>query len=107
MHAEMGPAVWILRSAGLVTAKSAGSRPIQPNGKPSLGRPVVQNYWIAKGIVEGTLSVRFGQARESETAVGRDRCAGNIDGVKITTSRVVVRHNNLVGVIRVRSGERF
>src|SRR5439155_24543624 len=64
MHAEMGPAIWIRRIARLVPAQSATPVRIQPDSKPSLGRLVIQNNRVAKGIGEWALATGIGDAGE-------------------------------------------
>ena len=80
----MSPAIRVVGRGGTVAAEAlTTARSIQPDSNPVAGRLVVQNDRIAKGIVEGALAVRFGKAGESITSIGGDRCAGNVDGVKI------------------------
>ena len=57
VNAEMGPASWVLRSGGLVPAQACSPPfPSEPDREPSLGRLVVQNNRIAKGIGEGAVT---------------------------------------------------
>src|SRR4029077_16842912 len=52
--AEMGPAVGVPRSQGLIPAQPlAAASPIQPDRQPSARRLVVQNDRIAKRVVKG------------------------------------------------------
>src|SRR5207253_9440767 len=64
--AEMSPAIRVVGRGGLVAAKTlTAARGIQPNRNPIARWLVVQNNRIAKGIVEGALTVRFGETGES------------------------------------------
>src|SRR5205823_418064 len=77
--AEMGPAIRIRGSGGLVPAKTlTAAGAIKPDSDPSAGRLVVQNYRITKGIVEGALTVGLGKTGESFTAFRQ--AAVNHDG---------------------------
>ena len=51
------------------------------------------------------MTVRLSEAIKSDAPVGGDRCAGDIDGAEITAARIVVSHDDLVGVIRVSPSE--
>src|SRR6476660_4571188 len=95
----MGPAIWILRSARLVPAQRAARVPIQPYREPSLGRLVIQNNRITKGIGEGAATTTVEDSVESQSAVGGGRYRGEI--VVGRAFGIVERHNDLVGVIRV------
>src|SRR6476620_4003851 len=95
----MGPAIWILRSGRLVPAQRAARIPIQPYREPSLGRLVVQNNRITKGIGEGAATTAVEDSVESQSAVGGGRYRGEI--VAGCAFGIVERHNDLIGVIRV------
>src|SRR5206468_3421481 len=96
VNAEMGPAIWVPRSGGLVAPKApTAATSVDPDREPGAGWFVVQNNRVAKGIVEGALTVSLGHAGEGGAAVGGDRCAGDVDGVGVAASRVVVGDNNL------------
>jgi hypothetical protein len=51
------------------------------------------------------LTVGSGDACERRAAIGGDRCAGDVDGVGVAASRIVVGHENLVGIIRISHGK--
>ena len=111
VDAVMGPAMGIGGSGGVVATHAATAAPrIDPNGEKLAGWLVVQNNGVALGTSKGALTddgaassdVRTGEAIESQAAVGGDRHGGDIDGGGIAASRIVVRHQNLVGIIRVR-----
>ena len=99
MNAEMGPAIRILRSGRLVPAQRAARVPIQPYREPSLGRLVVQNNRITKGIGEGAATTTVEDSVESQSAVGGGRYRGEI--VVARAFGIIERHNDLVGVIWV------
>jgi hypothetical protein len=83
----MGPAIGVLRSAGLVAAEAAGAlRVDDPDGEPLPAYLVVENNGITQGIVEGALPIGPCKAGKGEAAVGRDRCAGDVDRVGIDAS---------------------
>src|SRR5256885_4975918 len=82
--AEMSPAIRVVGREGLVaiqTLTAAGR--IEPNRNPIAGSLVGQNNGIAKGIVEGALTSGLGEPGKSGAAIGGDRCARNVDGVKV------------------------
>src|SRR5438874_1375998 len=85
--AEMGPAIRIRGSGGLVPAKTlttAGG--IKPNRNPTARWLVVKNNGIAKGIVEGTLTVGLGEPGKSGAAIGGYRRARDVDRGKVAAS---------------------
>jgi|SRR5213080_4136070 len=91
-------------SGGLVTAQArTATDRVEPDRVPRAAVPAEYNDWVAACIGKGALTV-VGQAGKGGAAVGRDRCAGNVDGVGVAASRVVVSDNDLVEVIRVRRG---
>src|SRR5207244_10362949 len=67
VDAEMGPAGWILRSGRVVPAQRAAPVPIQPDCKPCLGRLVIQNNRVTKGIGKRTLTAAVGYSSEGHT----------------------------------------
>ena len=69
VNAEMGPAIRVRRSGGLVAAQSAASVSVDPNREPSARWFVVQNNGIAKGVGEWALTIRLGEPGESGAAV--------------------------------------
>jgi hypothetical protein len=72
----MSPAIRVVGRGGLVAAKTlTTARTIQPDGHPKTRRLVVQNNWIAKGIVEGALTVSLGKTGEGGAAIGGERRA--------------------------------
>src|SRR5207302_6037356 len=99
VNAKMGPAIWIIRSSGLVPAQGAAPVRIQPHGKPSLARLVVDNYRIAKGIGKRATTAAIGHAGEGQSAVGGNRQARKV--VAVRASGVVEGGQYLVRVIRV------
>src|SRR4029077_1785965 len=99
VNAEMGPAIWVPGIGGLVPAQGATPIPVDPDCEPSLGWLVVQNNRVAKGIGERTLAARGCNGGEGQSAVGRNRCAGELVGVR--ASGVVESNDNLVRVIRI------
>src|SRR5581483_3485024 len=106
--AEMGPAIRVFRCRRLIPAQAlAAAGAIQPHCNPGPRWLVVQNNRIAKRIVKGALTVGFGKAGEGSAAVGRDRCAGDVDRSKVAASRVIVGHDYLERIIRVRRGKRL
>src|SRR5207253_4191823 len=85
--AEMSPAIRVVGRDGLVTAKTlTTARAIEPNRNPSTGRLVVKNNGIAKGIVEGAMTVRCGETGESGAAIGGYRRARDVDRGKVAAS---------------------
>jgi hypothetical protein len=83
----MGPAIRIVRSGGAVAADAlTAAPPIKPRSHPSAGRFVVQNNRVAKGIVEGALTVSLSQARKRCATVCGDRRSGDVDRVGIAAS---------------------
>ena len=95
----MSPAIWIVRSRGLVSAQGAAPIRIQPHRKPRAGRLVVESNRIAKGIGKGAATAAIGHPGEGQSAVGGNRQARVV--VAVRASGVVVRDQYLVGVIRV------
>ena len=86
-NAEMRPAIWILRSGGLIPAKTlTTARTIQPHREPSAGRLVVQKNRVAKGVVEGALTIGLGKAGKGSAAVRGERCARDVDRVKVAAA---------------------
>src|SRR6266550_2792852 len=68
--AEMSPAIRVVGREGLVTAKTlTAACGIKPNRNPIARWLVVQNNGIAKGIVEGALTIGLGQSCEGEAAI--------------------------------------
>jgi len=79
MNAIMSPAIWIAGSGGLIPAETlTAAAPVQPHREPGLGRLVIQNHWVAKGIGEGALAAGGGKARKGVAAIGGNRCAGKV-----------------------------
>ena len=75
----MAPAIGVPRSRRLVSSKALpAATTIEPDSEPSGRWLIVQDNRVAHGIVEWTLTARLRQASECCTAVGGDRCAGNI-----------------------------
>src|SRR5438132_7716770 len=99
----MRPAIWIRRIGGFVSAQSAAAVPIQPHRKPRLGRLVIQNNRVAKGIGKRTLTATGGDASKGDAAVSGTRYAREM--VDCCASRVIKRDTNLVGVIRLSGTE--
>src|SRR5438270_768644 len=65
---------------GLVAAKTlTAARGIEPDRNPIAGWLVVQNNGIAKGVVEGALTIGLGEPGKSGAAIGGDRGAGDVD----------------------------
>src|SRR4029077_5600888 len=91
VNAEMGPAIWVLRSGRLVAAQRAARIPIQPYREPSLGRLVLQKKRIAKGIGEGASTTTVKDSVESQSAVSGGRYRGEI--VIARAFGIVERHN--------------
>src|SRR6266480_1043082 len=82
--AEMSPAIRVVGSGGLVPAKTlTAAGAIQPDRNPSAGRLMIQNNGIAKGIVEWALTSGLGEPGECGAAIGGDRCARNVDRIKV------------------------
>src|SRR4029453_12732094 len=73
MHAEMGPAIWILGSSGFISAQRTASVAVEPDCEPRLRRPVIQNNRVAKGVGERTLTTGGGDTGKGQAAVGRTR----------------------------------
>ena len=85
--AEMSPAIRIIRRGGLVSAKTlTAARAIEPDCNPSARRLVVENNRVAKGVVEGALAIGLRKAGKGSAAIGGNRCAGNVDGVKVAAA---------------------
>ena len=85
--AEMGPAIRVLGSCGLISAQAlTAAGAIQPDRNPSAGRLVVENNRVAKGVVEGALAIGLRKAGKGSAAIGGNRCAGNVDGVKVAAA---------------------
>src|SRR3954469_17146354 len=105
MHAEMRPAIWIRRVGGFVSAQSAAPISIQPHRKPRLGRLVIQNNRVAKGIGKRTLAAAVGHASEGHASVSGARYSREL--VDCGTSRVIKRDTNLIWVIRISRTERL
>ena len=90
VNAEMGPAVGIRGSGGLVAADAlAAAADVEPDREPSAGWLVVQSNGVAQGIGEGALTVGLGEAGEGGATVGGDRCAGDVD--RVGKARLVSR----------------
>jgi hypothetical protein len=108
MNAKMGPVVRVPWSRRLVATKPlSAARSVKPDREPGAAWLVVENNRIAQRSVEWALTIRPGKTIKAQTAVGRDRCTGDVDGVGVPASRVVVCDNNLVWVIRVSRSERL
>ena len=106
MNAVMGPAIRVPGSGGLVPAEAlSATASIEPDCEPSGAWLVVENNRVAKGIVEGALTIGPSEAGKGGAAVGGDRCAGDIDGARVAAAGIVVGYHNLVGVIRVSRSE--
>src|SRR4029077_12192265 len=80
VNAEVRPAIWILRSQGLVSAEGAAPIPIYPDSKPRLAWLVVQKNRVAKGVGERATTAAVGEAGEGHAAVGGERCCGEVVG---------------------------
>ena len=105
MNAVMAPAIRIPWGSRLVATEAlSATTAVQPNGKPGCRWLVVQNNRVAQSIIEGALPIIRGETIESESAVGRDRCTGHIDGACEAAARVVIGDDDLVGIIRVGRG---
>src|SRR4030095_1768915 len=102
MHAEMGPAIWILGSSGFISAQRTASVAVEPDCEPRLRRPVIQNNRVAKGVGERTLTTGGGDTGKGQAAVGRTRYTRELVGVG--PSGVVKSDANFVGVIGVGRG---
>src|SRR4029077_9547906 len=104
----MSPAIRVAGREGRVAAKTlTTARKVEPDSDPSAGWLVEQNYRITNGIVEGTLTIGLGKTGESGTAIAGERATGNVEGIEITTPRVVVGNEYLGGVIWVCRSERL
>src|SRR4029077_17420841 len=102
MNAVMAPAIRDPWGSRLVATEAlSATTTVQPNCKPGCAWFVVQNNRVAHSIIEGALNVIRGETIESDSAVGRDRCAGHIQGACEAAARVVIRDDDLVGIIRV------
>src|SRR5262245_1069985 len=102
----MGPASRVGGIAGFVSAEAlAAASPIQPHREPGGRRAIIQNNRIAHRIGEGTLTAGIGDAGKGSATVGGDRRTRYVDGTGVAASRVVVGHNNLLGIIRISPRE--
>src|SRR5882724_3911882 len=99
VNAKMRPAVWIVRSGGLVSAQGAARVSIDPDSEPSAARLVVDNNRIAKGIGKGATTAAIGHAGEGQSAVVGNRQGREVAAVR--ASGVVVGGQYLVRGIRV------
>src|SRR5206468_9335838 len=105
-NTEVGPAIRIPGSGGFVAPEAlTAAGCVQPHGKPGLAWLVVQNHRIALRTSKGALTAGGGEAVKSGATVGGDRCAGDIDRAGVAASRVIVGHNDLLGIIRVNRSE--
>src|SRR5205823_3311253 len=78
--AEMSPAIRVVGREGLVAAKTlTAAGGIEPDRNPIAGWLVVQNNGIAKGVVEGALTIGLGEPGKSGAAIGGYRGAGDVD----------------------------
>src|SRR5207244_2016289 len=77
VNAKMGPAIGIRGIGGLKPAQGTARVAIQPHSKPSLGRLVIQNYRVAKGIGKRTLTAGIGDSCESGATILGDRYGGD------------------------------
>src|SRR6266498_4160795 len=65
VNTEMSPSSLVISGGGLIAAQAmTTAAPIQPDREPGGRRLVVQNNRIAKGVVEGALTVGLGEPRE-------------------------------------------
>src|SRR5215510_2242570 len=104
----MDPAIRVPRCAGLVAAQATAALTVEdPDREPLPAYLVIENNGVTQGIVEGALTVGPGKAGEGQTAVGRGRCTGDVDGIGIDPSRVVEGHHYHIGVIGVGRSVRF
>jgi hypothetical protein len=79
----MDPAVRVPGSGGLVATNAlTTAAPIQPHREPSARRFVVQYDGVANRVRERAR----GETGERQSAISGDRCAGNVDRVRIATS---------------------
>ena len=87
MSAEMGPAIRVPGSGGLVPAETVtAAAAIEPDGEPGAGWAVVENNRVAERIIEGALTVRPSEPGEGGASIGGDRCAGDVDGGEVAAS---------------------
>src|ERR1051326_7982243 len=87
MNAVMRPAVRVRGIGGLVAAHAtATARCIDPDGEPDASWFVVQKNRITLSTGEGALTVRPGDAGESDAAVSGARYAGDVDWTGVATS---------------------
>jgi hypothetical protein len=106
VDAKMGPASSIRGSSGLVSAEAlTAAALVQPQGEPSPSWLVVQCNRVPNGPAKGALAVSGGDACERRAAIGGDRCAGDVNRVGIAASRIVVSHQNLIGIIGISRGK--
>ena len=83
----MGPAIRVPWRGGLVTPKAlTAAAAIEPDGIPSSVVALIQDNRVADGIGEGPLTAASGKPGESGAAVGRDRCAGDVDGADVAAA---------------------
>ena len=83
----MSPAIRVRRSGRLIAAQAlTAAASVEPDGKPGASWAIVQNNGVAHGIGEGALTAGGGEAGESGAAVGRDRCAGDVNGADVAAA---------------------
>ena len=75
------PAIRIRGIGGLIPADAltAAGR-VKSISEPSAGWLIEQHNGVAKGVGEWALTVGLGEAGEGGTAIGGDRCTGDVDG---------------------------
>src|ERR1044071_1278991 len=106
VNAIMGPASRAHGISGLVPTKAlTAAATVKPDGEPCSGRAVVQNNGVAKGIGKGALVAGRSDAGEGVSPIGGDRYTGEIAGGG--ASRIVVRDDDLVGIIWVSGSVRL
>src|SRR5262249_31829606 len=104
VDAEMGPAIRIPGSSRPIPAQTAAAA-VEPHCKPRLRRLVIQNNW-ATGISEGALAASVRKSGEGVATVSGDGCSGTGHRGGVSTTCVVVRNDNLSGIIRISRTKR-
>ena len=105
VNAKMGPAIWVRRIGGLVSAQGAARVAIEPDSKPSPDGLLYRTTGSPKVLAKRTLTAGIGHTGESRATVLGNRQPGDDQWTAVDASGIVVRDQDLVGVIRVGPSE--
>src|SRR4029453_768403 len=87
MSTKMRPAIRARWRGRLVSPQPLTPQgAVEPHRNPGAGRLVIQSNRITESVFKRTLAAGLGEPGKGGAAIGRNRCAGYVDGISIATS---------------------